>query len=151
MKKLLLLTIAMLTLVFGFVSYVSSTEGSEQILKITEDFRKLADYDVRGIYKSLVHFTPILADNEGVLKDEYYHKARKQAIEFGKNNKNAQNQNLEWEELGPNNVGGRTRGILVDNNDSNLVYAGSAGGGLWISKNGAETWKPYAHKKVFSN
>jgi len=144
MKKLLLLTIALLTMVFSFVSYVSSTEGSNQILKLTQNFKKLADYDVKGIYKSLVHFTPILADKDGTLKDAYYHKARLQAEEFRKNNNSAKNQNLEWEELGPNNVGGRTRGLLVDINDSNLIYAGSAGGGLWVSKNGAETWKPYA-------
>lgn len=133
----------MLTLAFGFVSYVSSTEGSNQILKLTQSFKELTDYDVKGIYKSLVHFTPVLADKNGVFKDEYYHKARAQADEFRKNNNSAKNQNLEWEELGPNNVGGRTRGILVDINNSNLIYAGSAGGGLWVSKNGAETWKPY--------
>ena len=145
MKKLLLLTLTMLIMVFGFVSYVSSTEGSNQILKFTQNFRTLADYDVKGIYKSLVHFTPILADKKGALKDEYYHTARQQANEFRKSNKSAKNQNLEWEELGPNNVGGRTRGLLVDINNSNLIYAGSAGGGLWVSKNGAETWKPYAY------
>lgn len=144
MKKLLLLTIAMLTLAFSFVSYVSSTRGSNQLSKLTQNLKELADYNVKGIYKSLVHFTPILADKNGILKDEYYHKARAQADEFRKNNNSAKNQNLEWEELGPNNVGGRTRGLLVDINDSNLIYAGSAGGGLWISKNGAETWKPYS-------
>jgi len=42
-----------------------------------------------------------------------------------------------WEERGPNNVGGRTRGILFDPNDSsnNTVYAGGVSGGLWVNTN----------------
>ena len=38
-----------------------------------------------------------------------------------------------WEERGPNNVGGRTRALLFDANDSTgeTVWAGSVGGGLW--------------------
>jgi chitodextrinase len=42
-----------------------------------------------------------------------------------------------WEERGPNNVGGRTRGILFDPNDlsNNTVYAGGVSGGLWVNTN----------------
>ncbi len=38
-----------------------------------------------------------------------------------------------WEERGPNNVGGRTRVVFFDPNDStnNTVYAGGVSGGLW--------------------
>jgi len=38
--------------------------------------------------------------------------------------------NVDWDERGPNNVGGRTRAILVDLNDSsnNTVFAGGVGG-----------------------
>ncbi len=38
-----------------------------------------------------------------------------------------------WTELGPNNVGGRTRCLLIDVNDATgkTVWAGSVGGGLW--------------------
>jgi len=136
MKKLLLLTISMLFVVFGFVTYVSFTENSAYQID-------LSDYDVKGIYKSLVHFTPILADKNGEVKDSYYNDARKQANAL-KQNKSAKNEFLDWEELGPNNVGGRTRAILVDKNNSDLIYAGGVAGGLWISRNGAETWEPYA-------
>lgn len=42
-----------------------------------------------------------------------------------------------WEERGPNNVGGRTRAILFDPNDSsnNTVFAGGVSGGLWKNTN----------------
>ena len=42
-----------------------------------------------------------------------------------------------WEERGPNNVGGRTRVIMFDPNDSSnsTVYAGGVSGGLWKNTN----------------
>lgn len=136
MKKLLLLTISMLFVVFGFVTYVSFTEDSNYEID-------LSDYDVKGIYKSLVYFAPMLSDKNGEMKDSYYNQARKQA-DVLKQNRTAKNEFLEWEELGPNNVGGRTRAILIDKDDSDLIYAGGVSGGLWISRNSAETWEPYA-------
>ncbi len=50
--------------------------------------------------------------------------------------------NLQWTELGPNNVGGRTRAILVDRNNSNLIYAGGVSGGLFRSTTGGTSWEP---------
>lgn len=40
---------------------------------------------------------------------------------------------ITWQERGPNNIGGRTRTIMVDPNDATkkTVWAGSVGGGLW--------------------
>lgn len=40
---------------------------------------------------------------------------------------------MNWTERGPNNVGGRTRAILIDPNDptKKTIWAGSVGGGLW--------------------
>ncbi len=46
-----------------------------------------------------------------------------------------------WVEMGPDNVGGRTNAILVDKDNSQKIYAGSAGGGLWISTSGGAVWK----------
>jgi len=41
-----------------------------------------------------------------------------------------------WIERGPSNVGGRTRAILYDPNDSNgtRVFAGGVSGGLWVNQ-----------------
>ncbi len=47
---------------------------------------------------------------------------------------------LNWESRGPDNHGGRTRALLVDRNNSNIVYAGSVGGGLYRSTNGGASW-----------
>lgn len=50
---------------------------------------------------------------------------------------------LKWNELGPYNVGGRTRSILIDKDNSKRIYAGSVTGGLYISDNAGGTWRAY--------
>jgi len=51
---------------------------------------------------------------------------------------NTKNTDLSWVEMGPDNVGGRTRAIVPVN--ENLIYAGAVSGGLWRSLDGANTW-----------
>ena len=50
---------------------------------------------------------------------------------------NLRNDSNKWEERGPDNVGGRTRAILIDKNDAtgNKVWAGGVSGGLWYTNN----------------
>ncbi len=48
---------------------------------------------------------------------------------------------LEFKNHGPDNVGGRTRAILIDKNDYKHIYAGSVSGGLFESFNRGNTWK----------
>lgn len=50
---------------------------------------------------------------------------------------------LTWDEVGPDNVGGRTRAILVDNQDptGKTIYAGGVSGGLWVSKSAGVSWQ----------
>lgn len=48
--------------------------------------------------------------------------------------------NLKWEQLGPDNIGGRTRAILIDRANPRRMYAGSVTGGLFVSDNGGLSW-----------
>ncbi|PCH95231.1 MAG: hypothetical protein COB85_04765, partial [Bacteroidetes bacterium] len=61
---------------------------------------------------------------------------------FGKAQKTAA-LGLNWSEMGPDNVGGRTRCILIDKDNPLRVYAGSVAGGLWISNTAGYSWSPY--------
>ena len=56
------------------------------------------------------------------------------------NQKGGNSLNLTWNELGPDNMGGRTRAILVDKNNANTIYAGGVSGGLWKSTTGGSSW-----------
>ncbi|HQW80730.1 MAG TPA: Calx-beta domain-containing protein [Pseudomonadota bacterium] len=47
-----------------------------------------------------------------------------------------------WSELGPGNVGGRTRAIVIDPVTPDIMYAGGVGGGVWKSINGGASWAP---------
>jgi len=47
-----------------------------------------------------------------------------------------------WSELGPGNVGGRTRAIVIDPGNPNTMYAGGVGGGVWKSINAGSSWTP---------
>ena len=47
---------------------------------------------------------------------------------------------LEWLEEGPDNVGGRTRAVLVNRLDQNIVFAGSVTGGLYKSYDRGGWW-----------
>lgn len=54
----------------------------------------------------------------------------------------ARGLNMQWSELGPDNYGGRTRALLIDNRDATgkTVYAASVSGGIWKTVNGGQTW-----------
>jgi hypothetical protein len=47
-----------------------------------------------------------------------------------------------WQPLGPGNIGGRTRSILVDPDDPEQIWIGSVGGGVWHSDDRGITFKP---------
>lgn len=47
-----------------------------------------------------------------------------------------------WIELGPDNIGGRTRAILIDPVDPDHLYAAGVGGGVWRSLDGGLSWAP---------
>jgi len=67
-----------------------------------------------------------------------YLKARKQAELIS--NTQGKALGLTWLEMGPDNVGGRTRALLVDQNTPSTVYAGGVGGGLWYTTTGGTSW-----------
>jgi photosystem II stability/assembly factor-like uncharacterized protein len=47
-----------------------------------------------------------------------------------------------WEWLGPGNIGGRVRALVFHPTDSNVMWLGSAGGGVWKTTNGGGQWTP---------
>ena len=64
----------------------------------------------------------------------------------------------QWDNIGPApmlgsamgkqkiDVAGRTRAIAIDPRDSNVVYIGTALGGVWKSTNGGDNWTPLSDK-----
>lgn len=45
-----------------------------------------------------------------------------------------------WQPLGPGNIGGRTRAIVIDPTDTDVIYAGGVGGGVFKTTDGGASW-----------
>lgn len=90
--------------------------------------------------EAMEHRFDRLKDENGNFKSAYYTEALQQANQQAGSRAGA--LNLQWEELGPDNVGGRTRAILIDRRDAThkTIYAGGVAGGLWKSTDGANNW-----------
>lgn len=52
-----------------------------------------------------------------------------------------------WENMGPWNVGGRTRAIAIDATNENIILAGGATGGIWRSEDGGQSWQKTTNNK----
>jgi photosystem II stability/assembly factor-like uncharacterized protein len=49
---------------------------------------------------------------------------------------------LTWVNLGPGNIGGRIRSIIINPSNSNEILIGSVSGGIWKTTNGGTSWTP---------
>src|SRR5215510_5786655 len=49
---------------------------------------------------------------------------------------------LQYRSIGPAVMGGRVADVEGVPGDANVVYVGSASGGVWKTTNGGVTWKP---------
>lgn len=75
----------------------------------------------------------------GVVDPNDYFLAQQQTLKLSARKDKAA-LGMVWEQMGPDNVGGRGRAILVDRNNSSIIYAGSVAGGLFVSQNNGNTW-----------
>ena len=94
-------------------------------------------------YAEYMHFLkedPATGKIDPVLVEQ----ARQEVLARSKNSNNKAALGLNWENMGPDNVGGRTRAVLVDRNNPNIVYAGSIAGGLFVSTDGTQHWTQVA-------
>jgi photosystem II stability/assembly factor-like uncharacterized protein len=59
-------------------------------------------------------------------------------------------KNLEFRELGPATMGGRIDDFAVVESNPNIVYVGTASGGVWKTTNNGTTWEPVFDKEGVS-
>ena len=93
-------------------------------------------YDIALAYNQLIK-----GDENGeiLMKDVY--NSRQKIKTWNRNNKGEQ-LGLLWEPIGPKNIGGRTRSVVVDKANRNNIMAGAVGGGVYVSTNGGNSWWP---------
>lgn len=92
----------------------------------------------KGIKKAMEYLASMKGERmSGHIDSRDVIKARKQL------KKNASGQKalgLQWDNIGPGNVGGRTRGLCIDPDNPNTMYAGGVSGGLWKTTTGGSSW-----------
>src|SRR5438309_8740160 len=59
-------------------------------------------------------------------------------------------KNLEFREIGPANMGGSIDDFAVVESNPNIVYVGTASGGVWKTNNNGTTWEPVFDKESVS-
>lgn len=98
---------------------------------------KNSNYSAEGMIKWMHERKADLITGEIDIAD--VEKARVQ-VEQMMSNKGTSAFNLSWDELGPDNQGGRTRALLIDKDNNDIMYAGGVSGGLWKSTTGGLSW-----------
>lgn len=54
----------------------------------------------------------------------------------------ADNMGLDWNFVGPSNIGGRVNAVVADPANPNIIIIGAAAGGIFKSTNGGNNWTP---------
>lgn len=143
------LTLALVAcMILGQSTTLFSQSGKHKLGKFKLEQIMTQDPDANGkskmqsIREALEWRNSLLVDENGNSDPSYYMNAVKQADQLKSTRSQRSSASLVWQELGPGNVGGRTRSILYDNRDPNrlTIYAGAVGGGIWKSTNGGDSW-----------
>ena len=135
MKNFIITSISLVFLTFMFVDI--SQQKQQSYIPIDERISE----PTMGAKGALEYLHRLKANADGEIPVEAVIKAREQVQSRKGARSSAANTTLLWTEMGPDNVGGRTRAILIDKDNSNLIYAGGVSGGLWKSTNAGLTWK----------
>jgi len=78
----------------------------------------------------------------GKLDQRDWYQALEEIEALSKSGLSSRGGELIWENQGPNQVGGRTRGFLFDKLKDGRVYCGGVSGGLFVSENLGHNWTP---------
>ncbi len=135
MNKKLYYAILSLTAVTVFGFLMNSGQNKDYYTPRSES----QDVPVAGIEGAYEYLYSLKSDQAtGEIRPEWIKAARAQAVGMQRLNKSS--YPIKWEAAGPDNVGGRTRALLIDRNDRNILYAGGVSGGLWKSINKGASW-----------
>jgi len=135
-RKLTLLTATCLTAAAGV--FLLDSSPKEQYFPRESNAFQSKDQ----IHSGYLEYMNSIRNNRetGTISTAEVSAAKKQADKLKRGNKAL---NLTWNFKGPDNVGGRTRAIVIDNADTNHIYAGAVSGGVWESFDGGLSWSAY--------
>ena len=103
--------------------------------------RKTTDHQSGYGINGAINYLASMRNNKttGDIDPKWVFKAREDVDKLTKS-KGVSNLGISWSEVGPDNIGGRTRAILIDKTNPNIMYAGGVSGGVWKSTTGGSSW-----------
>jgi len=132
--------------VLGFflvVKFSSVSVNISQKSSIVPKMEKTLEMRVENNEKRREHFLRLTRNPEtGTLPKNI----RQRELEYAKSiagykaKGRASVQNITWEEVGPPDVGGRTRALGIDRRNPDIILAGGVSGGMWKSVDGGTSW-----------
>lgn len=132
------LLFSLLALLIAGSLVVISTSWTSKTSKYSP--RKDQNHQVKYGINGAIEYLATIRNNKttGDIDPKWVLTAREQVADLAK--QKSKSLGLTWNELGPDNVGGRTRAILIDKNNPDIMYAGGVAGGLWKSTTGGSSW-----------
>ena len=135
--KIKILSVAVLTGLTALI-YSGIKNNQEEVSKVSYEARE-TETNNASAKGTAEYWSSIRGSVEnGTINDEDYNKVLQQVQ--NRRSSRADGIGLEFEPIGPTNIGGRTRGLVIDINDPNIIYAASVTGGFFRSLNGGNTW-----------
>lgn len=126
----------LLTLVTVFVFVMKKSFDDEQMYVPRTDGEITYEQSIAGAAQWLSDRRRNI--ETGVVDPKDVDRATQQIAELRRNKGGL---NLQWQYMGPDNIGGRCRAILIHPDDPNIIYAGGVSGGLWKSTTAGGSWK----------
>lgn len=148
MKKslILMLSVSFVLFFFGTIIYVNKNKQIityKDYVEWKKEQKKSNNPKPGYPDKALQWFYEQRAYPNGTIPENWREEALKHIKENNINEEFLQSPNaLTWQQLGPGNIGGRIRAILVHPSNSNILYIGSVSGGVWKTTNGGTSWFP---------
>ena len=148
MKKHFLYTACALIAVGGLIGFTfSPTSGPQHYTPFEPD--EDADYsyeDKASSIRGAVEFYHMVRNNQftGMLRPDDQQRALagiREMKDAAPARSKTQASDYQWQFLGPDNVGGRTRDMIIDKDDNQLLLVGSVGGGVFRSTNRGRSWQ----------
>ncbi len=145
-------------LLLFYTSCSTNTQKETQKVEVVERFeqkqktQKQKDHSKKKGIEIMAEYIASLLKPIGAEKSTYkegfliteHQKAMKNAFKAQAKNSSI----IRWKERGPVNVPGRVRGIVVAPDNQDKWYAGTVGGGLWVTKDAGTTWENLTDYKI---